>query len=131
MKKNEININDLRDKGYIEEKEWRDLLWMPFRFPLGCGILMFISSFIVLIAFSPKAKNYALILMASGLGTLATSIILMRVKRPKSPITGKRLIKYYNTHPDNENDRVEIIYVDNESKKYFTQVFIRRGDDAP
>ena len=122
-----IDINTLREQGYTNEIAWLNKMSAPYVWPnLICAILFF-SAFICLFTGHLEEKVAISIIIVSFV-SLVILLVFFRLSKPKSPITGKLLEQYRNINSDDELTILEIIYVDHESKKYFSYVYIRNDD---
>jgi len=132
-KEAQIDVNDLMKSGYKEENDWDGiLLYKPVRIPLGISLLTcFIMMGVIFFTNQSidKVRIYAIIFLSS-LGICFLCVLIMRLMKPKSPISGKLLKQYYNKSPKGEDTIIEIVYVDHENKRYFTHVYLENGENG-
>ena len=124
----QINPSELNGKGYTEVADWKKDFGMTYSWPnMILAIAFFVGLFL---AFRGRVTLGGIVMLVSFI-VLVVLWCFFRHSKPISPITGKRLTQYLSTNPTprdpydpNRKPIVEMVYVDHESKKYFTHVFI-------
>lgn len=122
-----IDINKLIEEGYTNETAWLDKMTAPYGLPNLIFAIIFFSAFIGLFT-GYLEKSIAVSIIIVSFVSIVILLIFFRLSKPRSPITGKLLEQYRNINPDDESAILEIVYVDHESKKYFSYVHMRNSD---
>jgi hypothetical protein len=118
-------VNELLSNGFTEDPRAVKALQRSFAAAWIVGVGSFVLAF-ALFMLSKVSIGLAFWLMAGSWCFLLLTAVCMYRSRPRSPYTGKPLLKYKNQSPDS-GVMVELIYVCPDSKTFSRRVYLQGG----